>query len=95
MVLNNKGQVFFYTMMLAVVVVVLALALAFPIKQTVDVARGNTTTETVGLDCANSSISDFQKSQCVLTDLATPYFVWGLLGLAGAIVGAKILWESL
>ena len=88
--MNNRGQVFFYTLMLGVIIIVLALALSSPVKQFVDSARGPSSDTAVGLDCGNTSISDFNKSQCLLTDLATPYFFWGLIGLAGVVIGAKI-----
>ena len=89
--MNNKGQIFFYTLMIAVVVVILALALVPVIKQSVDTSRNASTTETVGLDCANTTISDFQKGQCVLIDLTTPYFFYGLIGLAMIIIGARVI----
>jgi len=89
--MNKGGQIFFFTLMLAVVVVVLALALAYPLRQQVDISRDASTNETVGLDCANESISDYNKGQCVLTDLATPYFFFGLLGIAGMVIGAKLM----
>lgn len=94
MVVNNKGQIFFYTLMLSAVVIVLALALAVPVKQTVDDARSPSDNESVGLDCNNSTISDFQQAQCLLTDLATPYFFFGFLAIAGVVIGAKLLIDN-
>ena len=91
MVLGNKGQIFFYTFMMAIVVLVLAVALAYPLSQTVSDARGNSTEQSVGLDCANTTISNFQKGQCIITDLATPYFIIGLIAIAGMVIGAKTL----
>lgn len=91
MVLNKNGQVVFYTLMLAVVVVILALALTPIVNTFVSDARGNTTDTQLGLDCDNSTISDFTKSQCVLTDVATPYFFFGLIGIALLIIGAKVI----
>ena len=88
--MNNNGQVVFYTLMLGIVVVILALSLA-PIVNTFATDARNVTDDTrVGLDCNNSSISDYQKSQCILTDIATPYFFYGLIGIALLIIGAKV-----
>jgi len=80
----------FYLMMLAVIVIILAIALANPLKEFVNDARAPSSDTAVGLDCNNSTISDFQKAQCTLTDLSLPYFIIGLVGLAGIIIGAKL-----
>jgi hypothetical protein len=91
MVLNNKGQTIFFSLMLFVAVIVLAMALVVVVKSFVDDARAPTSDTQVGLDCSNSSISDYQKGQCMLTDLATPYFFYGLIGIAALIIGAKVI----
>lgn len=89
---NKRGQIVFYTLMLCVVVIVVALALSQPLKQQADITRNVTTETGVGLDCSNSSISTYQRGQCILTDLSTPYFIGGLLAIAGIIAGARILY---
>jgi hypothetical protein len=89
--MNARGQVIFYTLMISTVIIVLALAFAAPVKQAVDAARSNSTADSVGLDCANSSISDYQKATCVTTDLTLPYFILGLIGIAGIAFGAKVI----
>jgi hypothetical protein len=89
--MNRRGQVIFYTFMLAIVIVVVNLALVPVVKDMVTDSRNTTTDTRVGLDCSNSSISDFNKSQCVLTDLATPYFFFGILGIALLVIGARVL----
>jgi len=94
MVLNSKGQIFFYTLMLSVAIIVLSMALVVVVKQGVDTARAPSTDDSVGLDCGNSSISDFQQGQCILTDLATPYFFFGFLAIAGMVIGAKLLIDN-
>lgn len=91
MVLNNKGSVMFYMLMLGVVLIVMALALAPVIKQNNDNVMGANTDTNQGLDCSNSSISDFQKAQCYLVDASAPFFFFGLLSLAGIVIGAKYL----
>jgi|TARA_Y100000310_G_scaffold339488_2_gene432305 Trk-type K+ transport system membrane component len=90
--LNNKAQVFFYALMLGMIIIFLALGLAGPIKDTVDSARNATTDEgQVGLDCTNSTISNFQKGACVVADLTIFHFVGGLIFIAGAVIVAKLL----
>jgi hypothetical protein len=91
MVLNNKGQAIFFGLMLFVVIVILALSLVVVVKNIVDDARAPTSETAVGMDCNNESISDYQKGQCMLTDLATPYFFFGLLGIGALVIGAKVL----
>jgi len=94
MVLNNRGQLFFYTLMLAVVIIVLALSLVVVVKQFAESARAPTQDDAVGLDCNNSTISDFQQAQCIITDLATPYFLFGFIAIAGMVIGAKLLIDN-
>lgn len=88
---NKRGQAIFYTFMLGVVVIVLALALASPVKQFVDNARNVSSDTQVGLDCGNSSISMFDKGTCTFVDLGLPYFIFGLIGIAGIIIGARVV----
>jgi len=94
MVLNKKGQVFFYTLMLGILIIVLALALATPVKDIVDSARNNVTDEGMnGLDCNNASISTYNKGACVVSDLSIFHFVGGLVFIAGAIITAKLIFQ--
>ena len=91
---NKKGQVFFFALMLGIVILVLALALAGPVKDQVDSIRNTTTDEGgEGLDCINSSISDFDKGACVVADLTIFHFVGGLIFIAGAIIIAKLIFQ--
>lgn len=97
--MNNKGQMFFFSLMLVVVVLILALALAPAIKEEVDNVRNNTLQSVdsdssevgSGLGCSNSSIDDFRRATCIITDLTTPAWIGILLGLGGAILGARII----
>jgi len=80
--------------MLAIAAIVLAMALVPAIRESTDSARNATIAEynnSRGLDCGNSSISDFDKGACIITDLTMPYWVFIVLGLAGAAVGARIV----
>lgn len=88
--MNNKGQTIFFTFMIAVVIIVLAIAFAYPLKQHFDNVRGPNTDTNSGLDCSNSSIADYQKAQCIITDASLPFFVFGLLAIAGLIIAARV-----
>ena len=86
--MNNKAQLgMIYGLMLAIVIFILLLALAFPIKQSSDIAR-NVTTESgeAGLDCTNSTISDFNKAACISSDLTLFAYIIGGFFIAGIIM---------
>ncbi len=85
--MNRKGQVFFFTLMLAIVVLVLMFGLLPGIQESVSSARNQTT----GMDCDNSSISDFDQATCIITDLTLPYWIMIMLGIVGAMIGAKVV----
>lgn len=89
--LNNRGQAYFVALALAIVIIILALALAVPTKSFIDSARANNTDTSQGLDCSNSSINNFDKANCVATDIFLPYFIGFLIFLGGAIIGGKLL----
>jgi len=89
--MNNKGQVIFYGVMLGLTIIVLALALAPAVMNSTNAARNATLGDTVGLDCANASISNFDKATCTVTDLNLFYFIGGLIFIAGAVITAKII----
>jgi len=90
--MDKSGQTIFFTFMLALTVIVVALALAFPVKEAVDNATNYTNSSTVSnLDCNNSSISNFDKGACIVTDMSMFYFIGGLIFLAGTILAAKVL----
>lgn len=86
-----KGQVFFVTMMIAIVFIILALAFAPVIKSFSDDARNSTTDTQVGLDCSNVSNSNFVKADCLFVDYMNPYFTGFLIFAAGAIIAAKLI----
>ena len=90
--LNERGQTsIFFLFMLFVVVIILALALSPVLKSFTDDARNVSDDTHVGLDCNNDSISNFDKANCVVQDISLPYFILGLIALAGIILGAKLL----
>ena len=88
--MNNKGQVWGYTMALGLVIIILALALAPTGKSFIDAAMNQTVGDTVGLDCNNESISSFSKGTCVIVDFSIAYFFGGLIFIGGAVVIAKL-----
>lgn len=84
----------FYGFMLGLTILVLALGLAPAIKEQVDSTRSvNTTLGGAGLDCENSSISNYNKAACVVADLTIFHFIGGLIFIAGAVVTARIIFS--
>lgn len=91
--MNKRGQVIFVGFMIGLVILVLALALAPSVKNSTDVARNESTNSSIGLDCSNESISNFDKASCIATDLMLPYFIGFLIFFAGAIVVGRIIFQ--
>ena len=92
MSLDSKGQVVLFALMVAVVLILLAIAFAPVVKVFVDEARNSSSETSVGLDCGNESISDYDKANCVAVDAFNWYWFAFLIGLAGAVVvGRKLL----
>ena len=89
--MNNNGQVVFFALMLGICIVIVALAIVPVVKSFVDDARAPTSETAVGLDCDNETISDYQKGQCLITDISTPYFFFGLIAIALLVIGAKVI----
>lgn len=89
--INNRGQSWAYGMMLAMVVVILVLALSPVGKSFVDSAMNQTVGDAIGLDCANESISNFDKGTCVIVDFSLVYFFGGLLLIGTALLISKII----
>lgn len=89
--MNNRGQVFLVSLMIAIVFIIMALAFAPPIKEFTDNARNVSSDTAVGLDCSNTSINNFDKASCIFVDLYNPYFAGFLIFSASAIIAAKII----
>lgn len=94
--MNKQGQVFFFTLMLAIVAIILALALSPAIKDFVTEARNETgASGEPGLHCSNitegGTLTDFDRATCIITDLTLPYWIGIVLGLAGAAIGARLI----
>jgi len=88
--MNKKGQVWAYAMMLSLTIVVLALALAPAGQSVIDDTLNATVGDTLGLDCANVNISNFQKGTCVIADFSSAYFFGGLIFIGLAVLTARI-----
>jgi len=84
--MNGKGQLFFFTFMIFIVIIILALAFAPGLKTQVEEVRSSS-----NMDCANSSISTFDKVTCHVNDLTLFYFIGGLIFIAGAIATARVI----
>lgn len=92
--MNNKAQVWGYSIMLGLVLVILAMALAPAGQKMVNDAMNESTADFIGLDCNNESISNFQKGTCVIADFSLGYFFGGLILLSLSLIGAKIAFEN-
>jgi len=89
--MKKKAQVMMYGLMLGLAIIILTLALAPALRETTTATMNQTVGDTLGLDCSNSSISDFDKATCIATDVSMFYFIAGLLLVGGAVVFAKII----
>jgi len=91
--MNKQGVTFFLTMMLGISIIILGLALVPVIKEFNEDARNVTTSDgATGLDCSNSSISDFQSATCVSNDITTYGFGGLLIAIGLAVIVGKIIW---
>ena len=90
--MNSLGQAFFLMVMIGVCVVILALAFAPIVNEFTDDARNTTTQDGAqGLDCSNTSISDFQNAGCYSSDISSAGFVGFLLAIGLAIIVGKVI----
>ena len=89
--MNKLGQIQFFGFMLGLVVIILALALAFPIREIANTAMNTSTNDSVGMDCSNTSISNFDKISCYAADLTPFYFIGSLIMIGGVILLSKII----
>lgn len=82
---NNKGQVFFYTLMVGVCIVILGMAFAPAIMQVTRDAMDNLTCDTPA--------NDFDQATCWYMDINKVMFVGGIILVGFAVIGAKV-WFS-
>lgn len=97
MVINKKAQAqYAMAFMLAVTVIILALSFAFPLNELTTSARNssfNGGEEGSGMDCSNSSISDFTSAGCMVADIGQGYFIIGILAIAGIVIAARVVFS--
>ena len=74
-------------MMIALVIIILALALAPAVAEFTNTARDGTT----GMDCDDSTNSNFIKAACVATDLTLFYYIAAVLFIGIALIGARVV----
>lgn len=91
--MNKSGQLttYFVTLMIGVVIIIMAMALAPTIKNVISDARSNSTSTTLGLNCSDSTINNYNKATCLFSDISLPAFVGSVIFIAGGIIGAKLL----
>lgn len=93
--MNKKAQAGNYAVafMLAVCLIILGIAWAAPMNEITNDAMNTTNSigEVGGMDCDNSSISDFQKAGCITADISQGYFIGGIMAIAGLIIAARII----
>ena len=82
--MNKRGITFFYTLCLGITIIVLGLALAYPIKQSVDISRDN-------MNCTSESLSIYDEATCTGLDLLKPLITGGIILIGVACITAKIL----
>jgi hypothetical protein len=78
--MNSKGQVLFLKFMIGLAIIIVILALAPVLKETNELSM-----DSDNLDCDNDSISDFDKTTCVSTDLSLFLYV-GVIVFSGIAV---------
>jgi len=89
--MNKVASVAIYGLMLALVIIILALALAPTGISFVNDAMNASSGDTLGLDCDNATISNFDKGACVVADISIFYFFGGLILIGGGIAISRII----
>lgn len=92
--INSKGSVVIYFLMLSVVIIVTTLALAPAGKQIIGEAMNASVADKIGMDCGNVSIDNFTKAACVVTDFSFFYFFASLIFISGAIITSRIIFSG-
>lgn len=80
--INKRAQTFFIFFMLALAIIIVVLGAAPSLKQVTDDARASGQ-----LDCANTSISDFDKGACTTSDISIFLWIGGMVAIAGIVMG--------
>ena len=89
---SSKGQVTqVFSLMVGLTIIILALALAPAISDNTARSRNATDGDLIGMDCSNSSISDFTKAACIATDISPFWLVATLILIGGAYISFKVV----
>jgi len=91
--MNKSGSVMIYAMMIGILVILLALYLAPSVSQFTQTAMNSTDGDTYGLDCDNSSISNYDKATCIVVDANLFYFIGALILIGGGFFVTKIIFS--
>jgi uncharacterized membrane protein len=91
--MNRKGQVIIYGLMVGLIIIVLALALA-PATTNFSATAMNNSSDNSGLNCSDTTISNYDKGACVVVDLYSAYFIGALIFIGGAILISKIIFDN-
>ena len=83
--MNNRGQTFFFAIIVAVVIFAFGMLILNFMKDDI-----TTVTGTSALDCNNQTITDGTKVVCLGMDLTIPYFFLLVLSASGGIIAAKL-----
>ena len=88
--MNKKGLVGILGLMIGIVVIIMAFSLAPLGKEVVEDTMNQTNGDTFGLDCNNSTISNFDKATCAVTNFSLFAFFGALIFIGGAYVMARV-----
>jgi len=89
--MNNRAQTAIYGFMLGLAILIVALAVAPALVEQTTSIMNESSTNSIGLNCTNPLISNFDKATCYAVDLSPFYFIGTVLFIAGAVVTAKII----
>jgi len=90
---NIKGQTVIFALMVGLTIIILALALAPVVSESSERARNESVGDTIGMDCSNESISNFDKAACVAIDISPFYFIGILLLIGGGFIAMRVIFN--
>lgn len=82
--MNNKGQTILFLLMVSIVIVILALALAYPSTEASQNAYSS-------MNCSNTTVNDYTKAGCYITDITPSYFIGAIILLGGIFLTSRVL----
>ena len=93
--MNNRGQVLILSLMIAITVIVLTLALAPVVIDHITDVNNETVVTTggnviYGLNCTNAAINNYDRATCLVTDITIFQFIGGLVFIAIGLISARI-----